>query len=403
MCVHMNYTTGSDNRRCNSLSTEKQDFVRMLQTFRPAQTVFETGIGTGTASTNTGQGHGGDLRSKTKLTSQVQMMKALRDANNMHLERNRVRGDAKRKREEEDEEEEEEGEGDEEEDGEGGSGENDDEDDDDDEKDEDEDNGSLFDAPSIAPPQQPPPRVSMAERRKLKKQGLSSQEVQARVAELKKRGLDEGSDDASYFGSSDVAVSHGGVGGGMSSGIDGFKDRRFYMSYGTEDERANFSEEAMQPKAGLRDGETQAAMRLEHAMLDIAPDEAMELNKKKRVMRWDAKKRKFVKQSLSEIAAGGGRDGKRVRSESGVVASSKKKPVGDMYDRWKKKSHREVGGISTDGDNSPRPNFKSNRHVKDELRGPAELAKLQKKKSNIKMKNMTKEKRTSLEVIVFCC
>ena len=34
---------------------------------------------------------------------------------------------------------------------------------------------------------------------------------------------------------------------------------------------------------------------LESALLDVSPDEALDLNKKKRMMRWDAKKRKFVK------------------------------------------------------------------------------------------------------------
>ncbi len=34
---------------------------------------------------------------------------------------------------------------------------------------------------------------------------------------------------------------------------------------------------------------------LENALLDVAPDEALALNKKKRITRWDAKKRKFVK------------------------------------------------------------------------------------------------------------
>ena len=29
--------------------------------------------------------------------------------------------------------------------------------------------------------------------------------------------------------------------------------------------------------------------------MDITPDDAVEMNKKKRMMRWDAKKRKFVK------------------------------------------------------------------------------------------------------------
>ena len=30
-------------------------------------------------------------------------------------------------------------------------------------------------------------------------------------------------------------------------------------------------------------------------MLDVTPDEALEMNKKRRLMRWDARKRKFVK------------------------------------------------------------------------------------------------------------
>lgn len=30
-------------------------------------------------------------------------------------------------------------------------------------------------------------------------------------------------------------------------------------------------------------------------MLDVAPDEAMDMNKKRKMLRWDAKKRKFVK------------------------------------------------------------------------------------------------------------
>ena len=34
---------------------------------------------------------------------------------------------------------------------------------------------------------------------------------------------------------------------------------------------------------------------MDKALLDVTPDDAMELNKKKRMLRWDAKKRKFVK------------------------------------------------------------------------------------------------------------
>jgi hypothetical protein len=34
---------GADPDRCNDMVLDKADFVRSLQTFRPAQTVFETG------------------------------------------------------------------------------------------------------------------------------------------------------------------------------------------------------------------------------------------------------------------------------------------------------------------------------------------------------------------------
>ena len=39
---------GCDPKRCHPGVVEKQEFVRMLQKFRPAQTVFESGIGLGT-------------------------------------------------------------------------------------------------------------------------------------------------------------------------------------------------------------------------------------------------------------------------------------------------------------------------------------------------------------------
>jgi hypothetical protein len=39
---------GCDPSRCSPGVVEKQEFVRMLQKFRPAQTVFESGRGRGT-------------------------------------------------------------------------------------------------------------------------------------------------------------------------------------------------------------------------------------------------------------------------------------------------------------------------------------------------------------------
>ncbi len=42
-------------------------------------------------------------------------------------------------------------------------------------------------------------------------------------------------------------------------------------------------------------------MKMDRALLDISPDDAVDLNNKKRILRWDAKKRKFVKVSVFSI------------------------------------------------------------------------------------------------------
>lgn len=64
--------------------------------------------------------------------------------------------------------------------------------------------------------------------------------------------------------------------------------------------------------------------KLESAFLDLQPDNALDLNKKRRLLRWDAKKRKFVKQSLEEMSNVKGL--KRLRTESGAPIKQSKIP-----------------------------------------------------------------------------
>jgi DBP10CT (NUC160) domain len=64
--------------------------------------------------------------------------------------------------------------------------------------------------------------------------------------------------------------------------------------------------------------------KLESAYLDLQPDNALDLNKKRRLLRWDAKKRKFVKQSLEEMSNVKGL--KRLRTESGAPIKQSKIP-----------------------------------------------------------------------------
>ena len=67
-------------------------------------------------------------------------------------------------------------------------------------------------------------------------------------------------------------------------------------------------------------------MKLDRAMLDISPDDAVDLNNKKRILRWDAKKRKFVKQTLAEMAEVQKKGIKRMRSETGIVSKKSSLP-----------------------------------------------------------------------------
>lgn len=78
-----------------------------------------------------------------------------------------------------------------------------------------------------------------------------------------------------------------------------------------------------------------------------------------------------------------------------------------MYEKWKKRTRREVGNLSEDSgpthnynnnnNNSRGPNIRVNTKVRDELRSASEIKKLKGKKDDLKMKNMRKDKRTKLE------
>ena len=72
-----------------------------------------------------------------------------------------------------------------------------------------------------------------------------------------------------------------------------------------------------------------------------------------------------------------------------------------MYEKWKKKSHREIEIAGTpeviDFTSSQRnPNFKHNAKVPRELRSAQDIKSLRKKKDQLKLKNMSKVKRKSV-------
>lgn len=63
-------------------------------------------------------------------------------------------------------------------------------------------------------------------------------------------------------------------------------------------------------------------------MLDVNPDEAIDMAKKQRMLHWDSRKKKFVKTTLREL--GEGKKGRKIRTESGELRehSSPERGVG---------------------------------------------------------------------------
>jgi ATP-dependent RNA helicase DDX54/DBP10 len=285
---------GIDPKRCSQQVIEKALFIKHLQSFRPAQTVFESGIGTGVST--------GGSKTGAKRNSEdsygVQIMKALRKEVGSALERNRknvtsdsLLHDINRANEhggdEEDEDEDEdviEGRPDDQDEGEEGIGGVDEFalDEEEDEEHEEREQGH-----------EPHHEVEVVEKRRLSK---------AEKKKLKKTSTGRGS---SSLGSlapqvdADEDVYIDDSADTKQKGSQSFVDSKYYMKYGTEDEVATYVEDSLQPQAGLRNNETSSARMLENAMLDLTPDDALEMNKKKKMLRWDAKKRKFVKVRLS--------------------------------------------------------------------------------------------------------
>eukprot|EP00300_Choanocystis_sp_HF-7_P006956 c15003_g1_i2.p1 GENE.c15003_g1_i2~~c15003_g1_i2.p1 ORF type:complete len:778 (+),score=190.70 c15003_g1_i2:50-2335(+) len=171
-----------------------------------------------------------------------------------------------------------------------------------------------------------------------------------------------------------------------------FRDEEFFM-------------EAMplhiQQEKFTKEGYTNAEKRkrgVEDLAFDLAPDDADSLVKRKAVMRWDARKKKYIQEHLKgnetilEKKA-------RLKNESGVViATNGKNKTKSLYEEWKKKKRKfvQVAGSEAgadrdedhddrgDGDDSERPKKK----VRSELVPEHEIRqKRQKKQQRRKSKD----------------
>ena len=127
-----------------------------------------------------------------------------------------------------------------------------------------------------------------------------------------------------------------------------FRDNTYFIENDTapntqESQRQRQIEAAMQPSAaGSNKGMTGNALRLEEAMLEVVGDENDQLVQKQRMMRWDKSKRKYMQTTVGAELSGQSYS-KRVKLESGQIVKKDKLKLGEIYEKWQKKTNRSVG------------------------------------------------------------
>ena len=236
-------------------------------------------------------------------------------------------------------------------------------------------------------------------------------------AERKKRKKDPNYKPSLSSGVDDASASDGAAPKKKAKTKRGsdFRDEAHFIDNNTVPDTAAAARErqmeaAMQPSASNSDKGTVAlAHRIEESMLDIVGDENIDLVKRHRMMRWDRSKRKYVQTTVGDELSGMSTT-QKTKLESGQVVDSKKMKIGELYEKWQKKTNRSIGrvGIFDDvtddaegGDvvsKKARKDLNSKTKNTDDVKRTAvAIRKEREKKDNLRMKNMRKEDRRVLE------
>ena len=197
-----------------------------------------------------------------------------------------------------------------------------------------------------------------------------------------------------------------------------FRDPAFFIENELNSEgaqRSRMIEAAMQPSASsAARGSMGTALRIEETMLDLVGDEREDLVQKQRMVRWDKSKRKYVQTTVGDELKGESKT-KKLRLESGQLVKGSKLKLGELYQKWQKKTNRSIGrtGVFDDDNDGAPPTNAGTLHKNNKQRGgkkssggsgkgsetksPAEIKKEREKKQNMKVKNMKKGDRRHME------
>lgn len=185
-----------------------------------------------------------------------------------------------------------------------------------------------------------------------------------------------------------------------------FRDPVFFIDHVMESDHSRRVEAAMQQP---RESQSQA-VRLEEAMMEVVGDEREELVQKQRLMRWDKSKRKYIQTTVGDELRGDSKT-KKLRLESGQLMRESKLKLGDLYQKWQKKTNRSVGrvGVFDDGaaaadttavepdqDRSSKKDARR-RGGNEKVKTSRDIKKEREKKRQNKLRNMSKGDRRKLE------
>ncbi|CCI43607.1 unnamed protein product [Albugo candida] len=87
--------------------------------------------------------------------------------------------------------------------------------------------------------------------------------------------------------------------------------------------------------------------RLDASTLDLNPDDALQMNRKRRIVHWDTRKKKYVRTMAQDLTKQGTVRKKPpaheyIRTESGIKIKAKKQQWGELYKKWQQKQNRSI-------------------------------------------------------------
>lgn len=194
-----------------------------------------------------------------------------------------------------------------------------------------------------------------------------------------------------------------------------FRDNSFYIdtlaANTEEDKRSRHIEAAMQPSAADTKSGMASALRLEEAMLDIVGDENADFVKKQRITRWDKSKRKYVQTTIGMETSNMSKT-KKLKLESGQMVKSDKLKLGELYEKWQKKTNKSIGRVGVFDDESvgddnasadpsgyarkTKINKSANNLQNDGIKTASQIRKKREMDKKQKIKNMPKKERAQL-------